>query len=71
MNGDGWVSPSDASNMVSELLAYKSCYYWKRVERGACIDFNNDLWLSASDVSAVVSELLPYASNYYWVECPE
>ena len=71
INQDGWVSPSDISNLVSALLPYASSYYWVPADAGECADMDRDDWLSPSDISAIVSELLPYSSTYYWVQCPE
>ena len=70
MNGDGWMSPSDISFMVSILLPYQSSYYWKQVPGHSCGDMNGDGWMSPADISALVSMLLPYQSVYYWVACP-
>ena len=70
MNGDGWLSPSDISELVSLLLQAGSSYYWVPTPIGSCGDMNADGWLSPGDVSQLVSQVLPYASQYYWVACP-
>jgi len=70
MDGDGWLSPSDVSNIVSLLLPHASNYYWVPAPSGSCGDVNVDEWLSPEDVSAIVSMLLPHASAYYWMPCP-
>jgi len=70
LNYDGWISPSDVSNLVSKLLPEASNYYWMITPPGSCGDMNADDWLSPADVSVLVSRLLPHASSYYWLECP-
>lgn len=69
MNEDGWISPSDISNMVTNLLAYASNAYWRQISQTSCGDMNWDGWLSPSDISAVVGILLPHKSNAYWLQC--
>ena len=69
MTADGWLSPADVSGLVSELLPYKSSYYWTLSPAVSCGDITDDGWLSPADVSGLVSALLPYKSDYYWVPC--
>ena len=70
MNSDGWLSPSDISNIVSRLIPYASNAYWRLALPGSpCADMNGDGWWSPSDISAVVGILLPHADNAYWVQC--
>jgi len=70
IGGDGWLSPTDISALVSELLTHKSTAYWKPAPPGACGDMNDDGWFSPVDISSIVSRLLPEASNFYWLACP-
>lgn len=69
MNDDGWVSPSDVSNLVSVLLPYKTAYYYTPAPLGSCGDTNGDGWLSPTDAGNLVSLLLPYESAHYWKLC--
>jgi len=69
MTGDGWVSPSDLSDVVSKLLPHKSNAYWAPASEGACGDMNQDGWLSPNDLTAIVNMLLPEKSNTYWLRC--
>jgi len=70
MDGDGWLSPTDVSDLVSALLPYETNYYWTLAPAGSCGDLNSDGWFSPDDISALVSVLLPYGTNYYWTPCP-
>jgi len=70
MDGDGWLSSNDVSELVSVLLPHKSNYYWTIAPPGSCGDMDGDGWLSSNDVSELVSVLLPYKSSYYWKPCP-
>ena len=70
LNGDGWLSPTDISALVSLLLPEASNYYWRYAPAGTCGDLNDDGWLSSGDVSSLVSVLLPQVTSYYWVQCP-
>jgi len=36
LNGDGWFSPIDVSQLVSMLLPYASSYYWTPADPGTC-----------------------------------
>jgi len=69
MNGDGWLSPTDISNLISTVLPYRTSYYWVISPAGSCGDINGDGWLSPADISSVVSILLPYETAYYWKVC--
>jgi len=71
MDFDGWLSPSDVSNLVSMLLPYGSVHYWFETTLDDCGDLSGDGWLSPTDVSALVSMLLPKASNHYWLQCTQ
>ncbi len=69
MTGDGWISPTDLSDLISKLLPYKSSSYWVLASAGPCGDMNQDGWLSPTDISAIISTLIPYKTNYHWVPC--
>ena len=74
MTGDGWISPTDLSAVVSQLLPYKADHYWVIAPPGSCGDvapIGGDGWLSPTDVSAIISQLLPEKSNSYWLLCPQ
>jgi len=73
MNSDGWISPTDLSALISQLLPHKADFYWVLAPLGSCGDLGpvgGDGWLSPTDVSAIVSLLLPQKSNSYWLICP-
>ncbi len=69
MTSDGWLSPTDLSALISQLLPEKDNAYWMLAPAGSCGDMNADGWLSPTDVSTVISKLLPYKSSSYWVIC--
>jgi len=69
MTGDGWISPTDLSDLTSKLLPYKTNFYWRPASAGPCGDMNQDGWLSPTDISAIVSKLLSHKADYYWVPC--
>jgi hypothetical protein len=69
MTGDGWLSPSDVSDLMSELLPHASSHYWVRASAGSCGDMNADGWLSPVDISLLIGKLLPYKTNHYTVSC--
>jgi len=71
VDGDGWMSPKDVSDLVNQLLPHGSNAYWLEVtDAPDCGDVDEDGWKSPKDVSDLVNELLPHASNSYWLECP-
>ncbi len=75
MNGDGWISPTDISVIIS-IVINTPWGIWGEYWIGPpyakpCADLNEDGWNSPMDISAVVSMILPYESSCYWVECPE
>ena len=75
MTGDGWISPTDLSALISQLLPHKEQYYWVLAPPGTCGDLapagGGDGWLSPADVGAIVSQLLPHVDTQYWVLCPQ
>ena len=71
VDGDGWMSPKDVSDLVNELLPHASNSYWLEVaDPPDCGDVDEDDWKSPKDVSDLVNTLLPHASNSYWLLCP-
>ncbi len=71
MNNDGWISPTDVSALVSQLLPHAGDYYWTIADAGDCGDPTGDGWKSPTDLSALISKLLPYSANHYWLQCPQ
>ena len=74
LNGDGWLSPTDQSALVSLLLPWQSASYWMPCTAPSynpCGDMTGDHWLSPTDISALISILLPYESSSYWKLCDE
>ena len=69
MTGDGWISPTDLSDLVSKLLPHKDDNYWVLASAGPCGDMTQDGWLSPTDISDIVSKLLPHKDDNYWVPC--
>ena len=69
MTGDGWLSPTDLSALISMLLPEASNHYWLLAPQGSCGDMNSDGWLSPTDISALISHLLPGRSSGWHTSC--
>jgi len=72
LDGDGWISPLDVSEMVTRLTPHADVFYWidsTNPDYRLCGDLDEDGWMSPLDYSELINVLTPYADDFYWKQC--